>query len=148
MRPVHHLIAATLLLAACNPPLRGGLYLLTTTDVRNDSCELWAAAWDYEDDGSLWWEDRETLVVETTSGQWVWDYDGDVLTSSEETSESWSPDCEAVFVEDSVGEIEDPNRWTYTQTIILDLVGACTTWDISVMPCTVDIDSEANRIGD
>ena len=133
---------------ACNPPLRGGLYLITVYDVRNDSCELWDAAWDYEDDGSIWWESGETMVVETTSGQWFWHYDGDELTNSDETTETWDPDCEAVLTEDSVGSIEDPNRWIYTQTITLDLLGACSNWNTGMMPCTVDIDNQADRIGD
>ena len=132
----------------CNPALRGGLYLITVTDVRNDSCELWEGAWDYEDDGNIWWDDRQTMVVETTSGQWIWDYDGDTLTNQDVTTETWDPDCQAVFSEDNVGTIVTSNNWVFTQSISLDLEGACLSWNTGMMPCTVDIDNESERIGD
>ena len=133
---------------ACNPPLRGGLYLITVSDVRDDSCELWEAAWDYEDDGSIWWDDGETMVVETTSGQWYWHWDGDELTTQDETVEEWDDDCQATFVEDAVGTIDGPNDWSYTHAIELDLEGMCRDWDTDMMPCTVVIDHEAERVGD
>jgi hypothetical protein len=135
-------------LLACNPPLRGGLYLITVSDVRDDSCELWAAAWDYEDDGSIWWDDRETMVVETTSGQWFWHWDGDELTNQDESVEAWEDDCDALFYEDSVGTIDDPNHWSYTQAIELQLDGACVGYNLDMLPCTVEIDSAAERVGD
>ncbi len=135
-------------LLACNPPLRGGLYLITVSDVRNDSCDLWAEAWDYEDDGSIWWDDKETMVVETTDGQWFWHYDGDELTSQEETVEAWADNCDAVFSEDAVGTIDDPNHWSYTHSIELNLEGVCWDYNTEIMPCTVDVDHVAERIGD
>lgn len=133
---------------ACNPSLRGGTYTIVVTEVVEDSCSMGGDLASYQDEGSVWWEDGETLVLATTSGEWWWHWDGEVFSYDQTTLETWADDCEATWQEDFIGSIVDSNNMVYNQQLQLDLTGFCAGYDKSVLPCTMDVDYAAERTGD
>lgn len=142
------MLLTLLLLAGCNPPLRGGIYSLVLTGIPEDSCGLAEDVEGYEDEGSVWWEDRETLVLLTEDGEQWWHWDGDALTLAEEETEVWADDCEALWSEDYEGTIVDPTHFTFEDAVTLDLAGACEGFDTSMVPCTARLEISAERVAD
>jgi len=141
-------ITTALLLTACNPALRGGTYTIEVTAVENDSCDLWGDALGYTDDGSIWWESGDTMVLATTAGEWWWTWDGEELTYQADTTEPLDDTCDMLFYEDFVGRIVDSNHLTYSEHMETELQGTCADWNVDLFPCTVDIEYAGERTGD
>ncbi len=138
-------------LLACNPPLRGGNYQFTVVEVLEDSCGF-DEVWDYQwtDDGSVWWEDDQTLVVMTDFvGEWHWQYDGRQLSSDLTLSEAIDDSCQLVLYDDYLGEITSANSLAFTETADVQLEGSCIAYNADgTFPCSLVVGWEGDRIGD
>ena len=115
-------------------PITPGLYVFETTDIRDDTCQMFSLDDFPTDDATITWDDKETLRIEREGGDMVMAWDGEFFTLDETFREDAADGCVLTDHESHVGTPDGRQTLVLETDIELDSIGACGALALS-LPC-------------
>lgn len=121
------------LLVACHP-VAPGLYSFETTDIHDDTCQMYSLEDFPTWVGEVAWDDKEVLSVDREEGSLVLNWDGELFTAQESSQEAMADGCNLVEDQSHVATAEDRTTLVFETVVDLSSLGSCGALALD-LPC-------------